>query len=354
MFKSSKIAKVEVVGERIVADITVENDHSYIGNGIVCHNSSTKPNCQQIPGDEDYRKAFIAKEGCTLINCDYSSQEARVVADICGDISMMKFFNEGDPIHGEDYHSMTATKLFSVMRNEPELIISKKTHPKERNQAKSISFKIIYGGAASTLKDDLGVTEEEAQVFIDSYLDAFPGLRQYFEDSHKAALETGYIIIDPITERRYWEPRYDRMKKLQEDVWKFYPKDYSKLNPERKAEVKEQLYKDHPEIKSMWKEIFTIQGELCRCSQNYKVQGTSGSQTKTAAIIFRNYQIENNLRDKVWLTNLVHDEAIAECTEDYAEEAKELIEKCMVDAAHVFCKRVKMAATAVITTFWKH
>ena len=316
--------------------------------------SSKNPNLQNIPSEECYRKAFVAGEDGILINCDYSSQEARVVADICGDESMIRFFNEGDPVHGSDYHSMTATKLFSVMRKQPDLLISKKTHPTERNQAKTISFKIIYGGAADTLKDDLGVDKEQAQIFIDSYLNAFPDLKAFFEKSHKNALEKGYIEIDPITQRRYWEPKFSKMKELQEKTWAMYPKDYKKLSPEKKQKAKDKLYEEHPEIKGYWREIMTTQGELMRCSQNYPVQGTSGSQTKTAGIIFRDIQLNKNLKGKIWITNMIHDEVIVECKKEYAEEARELLEKCMVLGAKIFCKKVTMAAEAVITDFWRH
>lgn len=316
--------------------------------------SSNKPNLQNIPAEDQYRSAFIAQEGNTLINADYSAQESRILAELSGDEAMIGFFNNGHPVHGNDYHSFTATKMFSLMRNEPGLIISKKTHPDERNAAKTISFKIAYGGSAHTLKDDFGVAEEEAQKFIDSYLDAFPGLKKYFEEGKKEALKNGYIHIDTLTGRRYWEGEFKKMNKLSEDIWKLYPDNYKKLSEEKRKEVKDKVYKEHPEVRNMWKEFFMIQGSLERCSQNYPIQGCAGNQTKTAGVIFRNYQLDNNLRGKIWISNIVHDEIVAECKEEYAEQAKELIEKCMVDGAHIFCKKVKMEATGVITPFWKH
>lgn len=316
--------------------------------------SSTKPNLQNIPAEEDYRKAFVANKNCKLINADYSSQESRVLADKCGDKSMIEFFNNGHPVHGNDFHSMTATKMFSLMRNEPSLIVTKKTHPDERNVAKSIGFKIAYGGSAYTLKDDFGVAEEVAQEFIDSYLNAFPALNKYFEEGKKFAVDNGYIHIDNVVNRRYWERDYKRMQFLNENIWKLYPENYRQLSEKRKKEVKEKINTDHPEIKGMWKEYFTLKGELERCSQNYPIQGTAGGQTKTACIIFRNYILKNNLRNKVWMTNVVHDETLVECIEEFAEEAKNIVEKSMVDGASIFCKKVKMEATGVITDFWHH
>jgi DNA polymerase I-like protein with 3'-5' exonuclease and polymerase domains len=316
--------------------------------------SSRGPNLQNVPSDSDYRKAFTAAAGCKIVNCDYSSQEARIIADVSGDESMLRFFNEGDPVHGSDMHSMTATKMFRVLRKDPNLLISKKTHPKERNDAKSLGFKIVYGGGADTLKDDLGVDKETAQKFIDSYLEAFPGLKQYFDDSHKAAMETGYIEIDSITNRRYWEPDYERMLDAKRKIDELIPKDYQKMKYHDRQTAKEQLEKEHPEIKDLWKLFFIIKGSLERCSQNYKIQGLAGSQTKTFGVLFRKYQIEHNLRDKIYLTNLIHDESMAEVKEEYGEQGRQLIETLMKVGAQMYCSKVKMDAEGVLTTYWNH
>ncbi len=80
--------------------------------------SSKNPNVQNIPLEEEYRKAFIGN----LINCDYSSQESRVLAEVCGDKDMLSFFNDGHPIFGDDYHSFTGTKMFRIIRNDPDLL----------------------------------------------------------------------------------------------------------------------------------------------------------------------------------------------------------------------------------------
>jgi len=352
MYKAAKIAKIEKMGKRVVADITVENDHSYIGNGIVCHNSSKNPNLQNIPADVNYRKAFVAPEGYSLLNADYSSQESRVLAEVSGDAAMISFFNDGHPIHGEDYHSFTATKMFSLMRNEPDLIVSKKTHPEERNAAKSISFKIAYGGSAYTLKDDFGVEEEVAQEFIDSYMKAFPALDNYFKSGREKAVKKGYVDIIP--DRRYWEPDFKKMKELVEKAWSFYPSNYKDLSQEAKQEVKEKINKEHPEIKKYWSEYFSLKGSLERCSQNYPIQGLSGSQTKMAGVLFRRYQLENNLRDTVYLTSLVHDECLAETKEEFAEQGLKLLEEKMIEGANLFCKNVKMGASGNVCIYWSH
>jgi len=314
--------------------------------------SSKNPNLQNIPAEADYRKAFIAPDGFALLNADYSSQESRVLAEVSGDEAMINFFNDGHPIHGSDYHCFTATKMFSLMRNDPNLIITKKTHPDERNAAKSISFKIAYGGSAHTLKDDFGVEEDVAQEFIDSYMKAFPALDNYFKAGREKAVKWGYVDIVP--DRRYWEPDHKRMEEVRKQCTKYYPRDYKDLPEEEKVKFRKKLTEDNPELKGMWSEYYQLKGSIERCSQNYPIQGLAGSQTKMAGVLFRRYQIENNLRDKLYLTSLVHDECLSEVVKEMAEEGLKVLENKMIEGANLFCKKVKMGATGNICEYWSH
>jgi DNA polymerase-1 len=316
--------------------------------------ASSKPNVQNIPSEVQYRMSFIPSEGFKIINADYASQESRVLAEVCGDADMLSFFNDGHPIFGDDYHSFVATKMFRIIRNDPDLIITKKTDPKARQDAKSINFKIAYGGSAFTLKDDFGVDEDVAQKFIDGYFEAIPSLKEDFEVAKKRVLELGYIEIDKITKRRWWWKEFDYLKELNKKIWSHFPDNYRKLNKEQKDVVKKELYEKHPEIKDMWSEYFSLQGKAERNALNYRIQGLSGSQTKKAGILFREFQLKNNLQDKIKITNLIHDECLAECQEDFVEEGRQIIENCMKQGAQYYCSKVKMEAEAVITDFWHH
>jgi DNA polymerase I-like protein with 3'-5' exonuclease and polymerase domains len=142
----------------------------------------------------------------------------------------------------------------------------------------------------------------------------------------------------------------DAKKKIDELI----PKSYQKMKYHDRQTAKEQLEKEHPEIKDLWKLFFIIKGSLERCSQNYKIQGLAGSQTKTFGVLFRKYQIEHNLRDKIYLTNLIHDESMAEVREEYGEQGRQLIETLMKVGAQMYCSKVKMDAEGVLTTYWNH
>lgn len=316
--------------------------------------SSSNPNIQNIPSNIEYRKAFIPSKGNKLVNADYASQEARVLADVSKDPDMLSFFNDGHPIFKADFHSFVGTKMFRIIRNEPDLIISSKTHPKERQDAKAIGFKISYGGSAYTLKDDFGVIEEVAKEFIDGFFQAFPTLADNFEQAKIKAIKLGYIEIDSLTQRRWFDKNFNKMQELNKKAWDCYPKDYSKLSIDAKNKVKEKLKIEHPELKDLWSEYFSLRGKLERNALNYRIQGRAGSQTKKAGVLFRQKQLENNLQNKTWLVSMIHDEALIETTLEYAEEAKLLLEQSMIIGAQTYCEAVKMEAEGFIVDYWHH
>lgn len=312
--------------------------------------SSDNPNVQNIPAEEGYRRCFTG----TLINCDYASQESRILAEVCGDKDMLSFFNDGHPVFGDDYHSFVATKMFRIIRNQPDLVILKSTYPKERQDAKNINFKIAYGGSAYTLKDDFGVTEDVAQEFIDGYFEAIPSLKADFEKAKEDVMNKGYVEIDKITHRRWHDPFYQKMKELSKKAWSYFPENYSRLKPDQKKAFKEELYKEHPEVKDIWSEYFPLKGKLERNALNFRIQGLAASQTKMAGILFRERQIERGIQDKVWLTSLIHDESLGETALDYREEGRKFLQDCMEEGAQYFCEKVKMKAAAFCVDYWYH
>lgn len=315
--------------------------------------SSTNPNLQNIPADTRYRKCFTSPKGYKVVNADYSSQEIRVLAEVSGVKEMQDFFILGDKDFGDDFHSFTATKMFRIIYNDPNFIASKKTK-RERDVAKSINFKLNYGGSAFTLKDDFGVEEEEAQKFIDNYMNAFPGLKEDFKKVQKFALEHGYIVIDNYTQRRWFCPYYNQIKALEKDIWSYYPKDYKQMNKEQRDKVKAQNKIDYPHLSSMWSQYFYYKGQLERAALNFRIQGLSGGMTKLAAILLRNWKIKSGYDKECFINNIIHDEINSLSQEALTEIYKQKIEEVMQKAGTFFCKKVPMTATAVVGEYWGH
>lgn len=146
--------------------------------------SSTEPNLQNIPVrtalGREMRKFFIAAEGCTLLDADYSQIELRLVAHLCGDENMKQTFADG-----RDIHRTTAAQVFNL----PEEMVSKEM----RSAAKAVNFGILYGISAFSLSKDIGVSVAKADKYIKDYLRSFPGVQAFMENTVEQAKATGYV-----------------------------------------------------------------------------------------------------------------------------------------------------------------
>ncbi len=146
--------------------------------------SSTEPNLQNIPVRTDLgknmRKFFIAKEGCVLLDADYSQIELRLLANLSGDKQMQEAF-----LSGADIHAATAAQVFGM----PQEMVS----PEMRNAAKAVNFGILYGMGAFSLSQDIHVSVRQANQYIQNYMAQFPGVGAFMDKTVERAKINGYV-----------------------------------------------------------------------------------------------------------------------------------------------------------------
>ncbi|MEM9437044.1 MAG: DNA polymerase I, partial [Pseudomonadota bacterium] len=157
--------------------------------------ASTDPNLQNIPIRTEegrrIREAFVAEEGKTLVALDYSQIELRILAHIADIPALKKAFADGI-----DIHAMTASEMFNVPLDEMT--------PEVRRQAKAINFGVIYGISGFGLARNLRIPRDEAQSFIDTYFERFPGIKQYMSDTTAFAKE--HMRVETLFGRRIHTP----------------------------------------------------------------------------------------------------------------------------------------------------
>jgi len=155
-----------------------------IAGAITGRLASTDPNLQNIPiRSEEGRKireAFVAETGKTLVALDYSQIELRILAHIADIQSLKQAFADGI-----DIHALTASQMFDVPLDQMT--------PEVRRKAKAINFGVIYGISGFGLARNLRIPRVEAQAFIDTYFERFPGIRTYMDDTVAFAKEHGYV-----------------------------------------------------------------------------------------------------------------------------------------------------------------
>ena len=241
--------------------------------------SSTEPNLQNIPVRTDVgrelRKFFVAKEGCVLVDADYSQIELRVLAHVANDSGMIEAFKEND-----DIHRNTAAQVFHMPR---EMVT-----PLMRSRAKAVNFGIIYGIGAFSLAKNIGVTRKEAEEYIKTYLDHFSGVRNYMTNVVEHAKETGYV-----------ETLFGRRRYL-------------------------------PELSSS---NFNLRSFGERVAMNSPIQGTAADIMKLAMIAVDRELRERDLKSRIVLQ--VHDELLVETWKEEQEEVTALLEDKMKHVAEL-------------------
>ena len=256
--------------------------------------SSSEPNLQNIPVKTElgrrFRKYFIPEnEDYVLIDADYSQIELRILAHVSKDEAMIESFMSGD-----DIHTMTAARVFSV---SAEMVTSEL-----RKKAKAVNFGIMYGIGEYSLSEDLGISRAAAKEYIQSYFAKFPQIREYLEQIKAKAKADGYVTTD-FGRRRYI-----------------------------------------PELASSNKNLQHF-GE--RVAMNSPIQGTAADIIKIAMIKVASRLKESRLDAR--LVMQVHDELIIESHKSCAKDVLEMLVDCMENAVAV---SVPMSVEAHIGNTW--
>lgn len=241
--------------------------------------SSTEPNMQNIPTrtelGREIRKMFVAKDGYTLVDADYSQIELRVLAHMADDETMINAFR-----NNEDIHAVTASQVLGIPLNE----ITKE----QRSSAKAVNFGIVYGIGEFSLSQDLGISVKEAKAYIDSYLEKYHGVRKYMERVKKEAKGNGYVTT-----------MMNRIRYI-------------------------------PELKSSNYNVRQF-GE--RAAMNTPVQGSAADIIKLAMVRVDNRLISEKMKSRLILQ--VHDELIVEAHNDETEKVKKILKEEMENAVQL-------------------
>ncbi|RUO33696.1 DNA polymerase I [Aliidiomarina soli] len=257
--------------------------------------SSSDPNLQNIPirneAGRRVRKAFIAPAGYKVVAIDYSQIELRIMAHLSQDKSLLDAFAKG-----LDIHSATAAEVFGV----PLESVSSE----QRRSAKAVNFGLIYGMSAFGLARQLGIGRNDAQHYMDTYFERFPGVQDYMERTRLQAADKGYV-----------ETLYGRRLYL--------PEIKARNIPRKKAAE--------------------------RAAINAPMQGTAADIIKRAMIKVADWLAKQPQQDEVFMTMQVHDELVFEIKEEALDRIVPALCSVMEEAAEL---DVPLVAEAGIGDNW--
>lgn len=242
--------------------------------------SSTEPNLQNIPVKlemgREIRKVFVPEnDEYVLCDADYSQIELRVLAHITGDENMISAFK-----NNEDIHTATAAAVFKVPAGD--------VTPLLRSRAKAVNFGIVYGISDFSLAKDIGISRKEARLYIDQYLERYPGVKRYMHDTVEYGRKYGFV-----------ETMFKRRRYL-------------------------------PELSSS---NFNTRAFGERVAMNMPIQGTAADIIKIAMV--KVYRELTSHKMKSGMILQVHDELIIETHISEKERVEEILQRCMQDAVRL-------------------
>lgn len=297
--------------------------------------SSSKPNLQQVPSYTNLiRNAFIADEGRLFASVDFSGQELRILTEVSGDEVMFDIFTKGG-----DVHSTTAVtiwnntypnnqldidtfqrlrKVSDMFRDkdgdvdhdkldqghielaiEEGILLSKDIKEiieeielgrecgKFRDRAKTTNFAIVYGTTSMGLSDTLEVSEEEAQSYINAYMETYPGVAKWIKETQKEIKQQSYVETMLGRKRRFYREVNSGQRWMLESAY--------------------------------------------RMGCNYKIQGSASEMTKKASLDLRELLEKYDINIALW----IHDELLFDIPENLGMEP-------LNEIAEVMCKAIPL------------
>ena len=156
--------------------------------------SSSNPNLQNLPiktalGSQIRRAIIASSPKNYLLSFDYSQIELRILAHICGDQNLISAFQKG-----KDIHKATASLIYGLEESE--------ISDAQREVGKRVNFGIIYGLTAYGLCRELGISQEMAESFIQTYFIRYPKVKEYIEEIIQEAQKNGFVTT-LLGRRRY-------------------------------------------------------------------------------------------------------------------------------------------------------
>jgi DNA polymerase-1 len=182
---------------------------------------------------------------------------------------------------GQDIHATTAAAIYRIPLEQ----VAKE----QRRHAKAINFGLIYGMSAFGLTRTTDLTLAEAENFVTSYFEQFPGVKRYLDGMRRLAASQGYV--ETLLGRRRYFPGL---------------RDQTNANIRNREE---------------------------REAINAPIQGTAADIIKIAMIHLPPALVQAGLKARLMLQ--VHDELVLECPHSELAAAAAVVQEVMENAYHL-------------------
>lgn len=163
------------------------------------------PNLTQLPRAKhgyNVRSCYVVRDGYVFIAFDFSSAEVKILGALCKDPTLLKAIADG-----LDFHSFSASQMLGIPYDEFMAVLADKANPLAkqykvaRQNAKALTFGILYGSSVNGIALALNLSKDEAERLIALYFKTYPKIEEYVQNSHKMALWNQFVIT-PFGQRK--------------------------------------------------------------------------------------------------------------------------------------------------------
>ena len=250
------------------ADNRLRSSFNIIGTAAGRLSSSGVLNYQNLPRDKDsgIKKFFKASPGFKIVQADLGTAEVYVAAALAEDSFLQRAF-----VEELDFHSYVAHSMFKLPCKIDEV---KNLYAAERQNAKAITFGILYGAGPSQIAETANVSIEEAKRFIKLYFTQAKDLKRWIDGN-----------ISFIKENHFTYSAFGRKRRL----------------PEAGADSR------------------GVAAHAERSGLNFLIQSVASDINLLGIVDTVKWVQDNQHQDNIRIFATVHDSTIAEVREDYID-----------------------------------
>jgi uracil-DNA glycosylase family 4 len=169
--------------------------------------SSSHPNLQNIPKHDEkkaklIRTSFIAREGYSLLEIDYSQIEFRIWGHCSNDEKLLASLNDGSA----DIHFQVASQVYKVPIDKVTKL--------QRSTAKQVVYGLMYGMSNYSLAREYGMEEGEVNRFVNGFFSTFPKASNWMDENIAKMEKDGYLT-NWVGRRRRAVDIHSKLKELK-------------------------------------------------------------------------------------------------------------------------------------------
>lgn len=271
------------------------------------------------------RSFFIAREGTVFVDADYNSAEPRVFAYVSGDQGLKDIFQKNLDFYS--HIAIMTEKLQGVSALKSAENYLGKVLKSKRQDAKAYALGTPYGLTGYKLAFQLDCTPDEGDKLIQNYLNAFPKLKEWMQNTQKLVLKTGQV-----------KTMGGRIRHLNRAT-----QIYNKHGDEILDTL--YLYKQYSDSPSIYEEMKKLRKELknyINNANNVQIQATVASIINRASIKIALKFKELNLQANIIAQ--IHDQLVVEASEECKEIVAQIVQQEMEGSAKQFILDVPIPA----------